>query len=295
MSDHGTDQGAGGVAVVHLGAQPREDEPPLSGAAQDLLDRLVARAGRVTGDSGLVSRVLAELDSPDSGAREVAALVGRDVALTARLLRLANSAAYGLPQSVTSVPLAVSVVGFTAVRTLALSRTVSWDRNPPAWTELSLLHAFAAGNVAARIGAPHQDAFCAGLLADLARPLLLTETVGGYELLCESVEHPDDLPGAEATTYGLTHARAARAVFSTWRFPEPLVTAAARHHDDVGPDDDPLVVAVRAGHEIAVRMRGHSARVDLAALTGGRYTDDDLETYAGPLRAQAADLQAVLS
>lgn len=295
MSEQGTDQGAGGIAVVHLGAEHGDEEPPLSGAAQELLDRLVARAGRVTSDSALVGRVLAELDSPDSGAREVAALVGRDAALTARLLRLANSAAYGLTQSVTSVPFAVSVVGFTAVRTLALSCTVSWERNPPAWTELSLLHAFAAGNVAARLGAPHQDAFCAGLLADLARPLLLTETVGGYELLCESVAHPDDLPDAEAASYGLTHARAARAVFSSWNFPGPLVAAATRHHDAVDPGDDPLTVAVRAGHEVAARMQGHGARVDLAALTGGRYTDDDLETYAGPLRAQAADLAAVLS
>ena len=267
----------------------------LSDEAARFLEEILVEAGMVSSDQSQFGRILAELGSPDGSAARLERILIRDQALTARVLRLANSASYGLSRSVTSLQSAITIVGFTSIRTLTMASAMAWDRVPEQWSEFSLLHAYAAESVAWQMGASRQEAFSAGLLSDLGRSLLYKVTEGGYGLLSDLTEHPDSLPALEYSAYGLTHQHVTREAFRRWRFPEPLVTAAASHHDPIDQINDPLSCAVRVGHDVAAVLQGGDPHLDWADVTDGHFTEVQLDMYEGAIRAQASDLASVFA
>ena len=72
----------------------------------------------------VVTRVLEAANRPDTSAAELGAIVAQDVAVSAKILALANSAFYGFSRRIATVPQAVVVLGFDTVRSLALSVSV---------------------------------------------------------------------------------------------------------------------------------------------------------------------------
>ena len=267
----------------------------LTEEAARFLEEILIEAGMVSSDQSQFGRILVELGSPDGSAARLERLLIRDQGLSARVLRLANSASYGMSRSVTSLQSAITIVGFTSIRTLTMASAMAWDRVPESWSEFSLLHAYAAESVAWQMGVPRPDAFSAGLLADLGRSLLYKVTEGGYELLSDLAEHPDSLPALELSAYGLTHQHVTREAFRRWRFPEPLVAAASSHHDRIDQIHDPLSLAVRVGHDVAAVLQGGNPHLDWAQATDGHFTEAQLEMYEGAIRAQASDLASVFA
>jgi HD-like signal output (HDOD) protein len=266
----------------------------LSPEARAFLEEILVEAGMVSSDQSQFGRIMSELGSPDASVARLERLLVRDQALSARVLRLANSASFGLSRSVTSLHSAITVVGFTSIRTLTMASAMAWDRVPDRWSEFSLLHAYAAESVAWQMGAPRQEAFSAGLLSDLGRSLLYKVTQGQYELLSDMAEHPDSLPALEYSAYGLTHQHITSEAFARWRFPDELSSAAHCHHDPAEVLSDPLIRAVRVGHDVAAVLQGAEPHLDWESMTDGHFTTVHLDMYEGAIRAQASDLASVI-
>ena len=270
------------------------DADELSLEAAAFLEEILVEAGMVSSDQSQFGRIMAEISSPDASVPRLERLLVRDQALSVRVLRLANSASFGLSRSVTSLHSAITVVGFTSIRTLTMASAMAWDRVPERWSEFSLLHAYAAESVAWQMGAPRQEAFSAGLLSDLGRSLLYKVTQGQYELLSDLAEHPDSLPALEYSAYGLTHQHITREAFARWRFPDELSQAVSCHHDPGEVLSDPLARAVRVGHDVAAVLQGAEPHVDWESLTDGHFTPAHLDMYEGAIRAQASDLASLI-
>lgn len=172
---------------------------------------------------------LRRCDDPQADARGVAASVEGDPALTARVMRLANSAHFGLASQVTSARHAVVVVGFSSVRSLAalaVSGLNGHDSVPDGFWEHAARVAVGASAVAPRFGAPAADAFSAGLLHDLGEALLHRFDLAGEA----SARAADDQRAAEVGHFGLDHADAARIALEAWGLPAPFIDAIAGHH-----------------------------------------------------------------
>lgn len=200
-------------------------------------------------------QVLSTVDDPRADAQKVAAAVELDPPFAAQILKLANSAYYGMSGRVGSAGFAVTVIGFSAVRSLAaLHATGLESANRPKpegfWTHAA---GAAAGcsNVADRYGIAKGDAFAAGLLHDLGTALLHGFDPAGHRHLIEAHGHDGEgLAAAETRTYGLGHDAAAARVLGTWRFPEAFVQAVADHHR-IERHEPPFVTAVRVGDLLA--------------------------------------------
>jgi HD-like signal output (HDOD) protein len=205
---------------------------------------------------------LRRCDDPLADARDVAASVEGDPALTARVMRLANSAHFGLPSQVTSARHGVVVVGFSSVRSLAalaVSGLNGHDSVPDGFWEHAARVAVGASAVAPRLGAPAADAFSAGLLHDLGEALLHRFDAAG-----EAGARPaEDQRAAEVAVFGLDHADAARIALEAWGLPGPFVDAVAGHHGRLA-EQSPLGRAVSIGEAIAL---GDGARCQAAGLT----------------------------
>ena len=96
--------------------------------AEQLLQRLAAN-GRLPSLPKAAVRVLELIRTEDASPADLAAAIGADTALTAKLIRYANSAALGLNREVASLQHAVAVIGLTGVKMLALSFSLVTSKN----------------------------------------------------------------------------------------------------------------------------------------------------------------------
>src|SRR6476469_5536311 len=147
----------------------------VDAAPQFDLERTLESIQELAGQRPVAARIIAVSDAEDSDAKVLANTLAADVALTGRVMKLANSAYFGMRGRVDSLQFAVTVVGFTTVRTMAtvaLTDLTDESRLPDDfWTTTTQL-ALAAASVAPRLGQRAQDALCVGLLAELGTALL---------------------------------------------------------------------------------------------------------------------------
>lgn len=194
---------------------------------------------------------LLRLFSTEADMARIVGTIHEEPALTARVLRVANSAYYGQRGTVASIDRAVSILGVNAVRSIAatgcfdhaISRRLAAAYGD--WTKVrqhSLSTAILAEHFATERHPKLRDlAFTAGLLHDLGvaiEALLDPRTVEARVRSAGSISD-------EAWVNAL-HAGYAATVAQHWHFPDELVSALAHHHDDdtISSDSPPSLSAL---------------------------------------------------
>jgi putative nucleotidyltransferase with HDIG domain len=185
-------------------------------------------------------------------------LIESDPALSTQVIRLANTAFYGLSGKVASAWRAVTVLGLATVR--ALATTAAFDlfsekgRSVPDdfWPH-SVTAAAASSCVARRLGHQSNDAFSAGLLHDLGTALMFRRAPRRYDAVLERMQAGPILTliEAEQAEFGITHAEVGAAALSVMKFPPDLTAAIATHHLDPALIELPLGKIVLVGDAIA--------------------------------------------
>ncbi len=220
--------------------------------------------GVLHGNPQAAPAVLAALCAEGVSAAEVAAIIRNEPGLAARVLRVANSAFYGLSRSVSTIERAVVVLGLDSVRgvaaTACLDRTlVRTADSSPVDMDRILRHSIATAAGAEAVArvrhrALAADAFIAGLLHDFGVVLQLRLNPRGMADMISLVGQPDvDLRTLEKEHVGIGHEACAEVVFETWKLPAGLVAAVAHHHDPAGavPGDRVLAAAIYLGNELS--------------------------------------------
>lgn len=202
-------------------------------------------------------RVMHVADDADASVSDLAAAVAVDPVLTAQVMRLANSAYYGLSRQVRSAEFAVSVLGFSTVRSLAASCAAGTlhegVRLPTDFWEHAAACAVATALVGSHFDIGAAEAFSLGLLHDLGSALLCRIDPGGYAFV-EAADNAHDERAAlelERDHLGVDHAEAGGAVLEAWRFPASFVDAVATHHDRPPHKPSPQRRALAGGQVLA--------------------------------------------
>ena len=215
----------------------------------------------------IVTQLITLVGNPRSSARDVAKLISTDQALTAKILRVANSAFYGFPRRIATIQLAIVVLGFETVKNLGLSVTVlkRFSRG----TEHRLFdrerfweHAIACG-VAARMLAQRLryrlegEAFVGGLLHDVGKLILIEYFHPEFSEALELAEAEGlTIAEAEERVFGVTHADVGGWLAERWNLPQALVGAISHHHrlgDGEMPDE--LVMLTHVADAVARHHR----------------------------------------
>lgn len=232
--------------------------PTLPAAASEIVARMQ--------DDALTTEMLGEI-------------IARDPALTAKVLRVANSSFYGLSRHVDSLEKAVMVLGFSAIKNLALSVTVVtfFTCKQPHLFDFQGLwrHSLGCGLAAKEFLRPSgkalaDQAFLCGILHDIGkivmfqdRPLEMSELL---RLMAKSQEPQSHV---EERLLGFSHAEVGALLAEKWNFPEEYSVAIRHHHD-------PFCLAADApGAILATAV--HVAN-KIAKVTGfGESTDPKME------------------
>ncbi len=211
-------------------------------------------------------KVMRETQNPESSAATIARILVTDQALSARVLRLANSAYYGLVRKVTDLQDAVVILGMKSVKNLALvASTYPWMQRPITGyclgPEQMWQHAFGAAvgaQLVARISkkAPEDVAFTAGLLHDIGKVALsvwLENKVGA--ILLYAGREGLSFDEAERRILGYDHCQVGFHLATEWNLPEEVAHAALWHHDpDKAKHDQVIADCVHIGDYICSSM-----------------------------------------
>lgn len=236
------------------------------------------------------NRVSAELAKGDPSPKAVGDIVASDVALAANILKLVNSAYFGLPRHIGTPQQAVIVLGVGVIRSVILSLHIfkSFEIRPNPSFSLRLLwgHSMRAGAIARTIAQTESlsredmdHAAIAAMLHDVGKLVLDAQCAEEcLRVLGEVRAKNRRVAEVESEQLGLTHAEVGAYLLGLWGLPLPVVHAVARHHD-AGPGPggfgvaDVVHFANLLDHEIFV-FNEHYARAEPAparlAAVGGR-------------------------
>jgi two-component system cell cycle response regulator len=230
---------------------------PARGAVEAVLSR---RVQEVPSLPVVALKLLRLIRDEDTTATDLTRVVSTDPALTARVLKIVNSAAYGLPHRVSSINQAIVILGFSAIRTLALGvavfRMVRPNRKGGFDQVLFWEHCLAVAGLAMalaeEVGYPNpEEAYVAGLLHDIGKLILDVYGRIGYGELVEGAARSDGLlVEDERKIIGLGHDDLGAWMCHDWGLPDSLILAIKLHHqrfDRLGlSHDQALLVAVVA-------------------------------------------------
>ncbi len=187
------------------------------------------------------SRLVDLLSDETSSAQAIGDVIGADPALSARLLRLANSPYYGIPSRVETISRAVTIIGVKELYSLALTVSVIYAFRDIPYQMVDMAgfwrHSVTCGVISRGIAelkglSGRETLFVAGLLHDIGRLLLYQRApVHARGVLARARHSGTMLSQAEKEVMGLDHAEIGGQVLRRWRFPERLQDIIRCHHD----------------------------------------------------------------
>lgn len=235
------------------------------------LEELLTKAKALPSIPRVVSEVMTELNLDDPNTRRISDAIATDPGLTARMLKLANSAFFGLNRKIDSVQEAIAILGFNHLRTLvqAVALGSSFKAVPGVNLEqfwrYSLNTAKICRTLAKSMKLPDGAAFTAGLVhavGDLVMHIGMPEVVARIDW---SVS-PFDLKRAEAeqAALGYTYADVSAAFAQRWDFPEAIVNALK--HQRVPFEGDIYEPMAGVVHMASWRARVQEINLDRAGM-----------------------------
>jgi len=187
--------------------------------------------------SDVAHQLIKTLNDEDVGVKEVRDIIAKDPALTAKLLRLANSAQFGLPRGVGSLDDAIQMVGMSKVRTLSLASCMNESfpalpgLNPQEFWMSSMACAGYAQWLAGAVGVDGQQAWLTGMMLRLGE-LLIGQADPKSLTVIEALPH---LPGGrwerEKRLIGFSEGQITAELARRWNFPMQIVQALERSYD----------------------------------------------------------------
>lgn len=189
---------------------------------------------------GVYLRLSTVVSDPRSSAAEVGRVIAEDPGLTARLLKLVNSAMYGFPSRIETVTHAISIVGTAQLQDLALATSVIRLFAKMPETQVSMTsfwrHSVAVGVTARALAARRREPnveryFVAGLLHDIGRPIMFMQAPDeSRAAFTRAAETGGPLYEAEQSVFGFDHAHVGHALLDLWKLPGSLRESVLYHH-----------------------------------------------------------------
>ncbi|MDH3713454.1 MAG: HDOD domain-containing protein [Gammaproteobacteria bacterium] len=180
------------------------------------------------------------IHKPHTSLDDIANVIRTDLDLSARLLRIANSAFYGFPAKVESIPRALATVGTRQLRDLVLATTVVrlFSQIPFELINMNLFwrHSMHTGllarNLASLAGEPNEERFyLVGLLHDIGHLVLYLKLPDQVQkILLQASEQKLPRYQVEIDNLGYEHGELGAALLTSWRLPAAVIEPVRYHH-----------------------------------------------------------------
>ncbi len=180
------------------------------------------------------------LSQPNPNMKDIGMIIEQDIAISAKVLQMVNSAFFGLAHDVSNVRTAMNYIGINMIKNLAQHVEVFPPFNGKNKIyDLSLekiqKHAFMTANLAQKMfkdPKKSEDAFAAGMLHDIGKLIMMAFLPAQFEQVTKemNLRNQTDFE-VEKQLVGVTHAEIGAYLLGIWGLPYPIVEAVANHHE----------------------------------------------------------------
>lgn len=212
--------------------------------AEEKVAKLIGGVNNLPTPPIVFTQIQKVLNNPKTSAYEIGSILQEDPAISAKVLKMTNSAFYGLSQTVESVKQAVVIVGLEAIKNLVLSASMfkafSSDQLDLEFQDYfwrhSLATAFAARLLAlkpqAEISFDAESGFSAGLLHDIGKMVISVYMADEAAKIKSLRERNPECPEykVEEAVLGCNHTQIGALLGTQWKLPDKLIEAIKFHH-----------------------------------------------------------------
>ena len=264
---------------------------PGGDLASEEVKRIVGSIIRLPSVPQLYHRLQEALEDESTSTQSIGDIIQNDIGMTAKVLKLVNSAFFGLRRTVETPHEAVAYLGIETVKTLVLAHGIFCE-SPSLETQIFNLEGIwhhslkVANNARAIAAAEHADrhtqeaSFVGGILHDVGILLLAANFPEAYDRVVEIVvqEHVP-VPLAEQRLFRITHAEVGAYLLGLWGIPAPILDIVKKHHGPLpalAKGFSPII-AVHAADALSGRTNQHplfeGGELDEAALEAAGLKD----------------------
>lgn len=214
-----------------------------SPAEQDkLIQSAIKEISHIATLPEITIKIIKLVEDPNSSAQDLNKVITNDPALGARILKVVNSAFYGLPGQIGSINRAIVLLGLNAVKNIAIAASLTklfrggqisphfnakdlWGHSIAVATATRLL----ADKVS--LGLP-DEAFLAGLIHDLGIMVEMQALRAGFVDVIEKItaDPTQKFRAVELATLGATHEQFGKGLCRSWKFPANFANVTGHHH-----------------------------------------------------------------
>ena len=181
--------------------------------------------------------------SPDASLHDIGEIIAKDMGMTTKILRLINSAYFGLRAEITDIPRAVSMLGLETIKSLVLGIQIfsqlDEKKIPKSFVESLWTHSMATGTFAKAIALNEElgkdigdQAFVGGLLHDLGKIMFASNLTDQYrEVIARASGEGIPFTEAEQQIIGTTHSEVGMYLAGLWGLDAGIIQSVAFHHN----------------------------------------------------------------
>ncbi|MGR9106470.1 MAG: HDOD domain-containing protein [Gammaproteobacteria bacterium] len=245
-----------------------------------------------------VQRVLQLTSDIGCSAKELVRVIEHDPVMTLKILKLLNSAYFGLPRKITSIHQSVVYLGLNTIKNMALSIAtlgILPEKNKAGFdTKVYLRHSLSTASVARLLNQKFQhqdfdasDCFVAGLLHDIGKVVYVLFNPECFARIIEiSCSEEIAVFRAERQMIGVDHSLIGAMLGEKWNFPQSLVQCIGEHHETEKPGNemrDAVIAANQISKALGWGQSVSGADAELPAMVADRFGMDlnNLVKYLG--------------
>lgn len=203
-----------------------------------MIKEIIASITEIPTPDVVVQQIIATASNPNSSAKDLEKVISMDVGLSTKILKLVNSAYYGLPRKITKLSEAIVIVGFKTVRNLALSvftysalhSKTTYINHDRLWAHFMSTAIFSE-QIAKSIGFMNrEEVFLAGMMHDVGKlvlDLIFPAYVFELSKVSKNLLKPFFL--IEYENGFETHMEIGEELLKLWKFPDEYVVTSQLH------------------------------------------------------------------
>ena len=279
-----------------------ESAHELDAHRRQLVDQAIQEVAHIATLPEITVKIIDLVEDPDSTAQDLHLIISNDPALCSRVLKVVNSAFYGLPGQIGSINRAIILLGLNAVKNIAIAASLAklfrGGRLSPHFSARDLwMHSIgvAAGvkllSDRIELGLP-DEAFLGGLIHDIG---IMVEMQALRTKLIEVLAHRHEAGGsfiaAEDKVIGANHQHFGQALCEKWKFPRSFAYVTGFHHRPLELEADSRTITtlvhvadiLAARHELGYTGTVAGTEIDPQVLDELKITQQALEEISEQL------------
>lgn len=257
-------------------ANPPEPATRDSEDSKSQLHKIIMSTRDLPAMPQVASKVLELSSDPNTSAAQLQQVISDDQAMTARILKIANSAMYSCSRKIKTLTEAIVMLGFNSIRSLVVTsaaRNLYNTRKSRSGLKERLLweHSIGAGFACRLMAQKHapaltEEAFLAGLMHDIGKLVLNIRIPENFDEIVQVVYNENrSFHETEQEHFGFTHAEVGALLVNKWKLSPMLEDVIKNHHnpESISPDN-PLLLYLDLSNKMCHKMGiGFSDEPDL--------------------------------